>query len=239
VRTTVVYGVSLALHVALAGGVLAMRKTPRRERVAVVLREVKKPAAHAAAEPPKPPAPPLPAPPPPRAAPRRVAVAHPRPAPAAPRPAPSAAPPAPAVADFGLTLAGGAGPAAGLAVPAGGGAAPPPAPDEVRHARPKLLAARPAEDDCADGAAIKPKPIHVVQPTYTDDARAAQIAGKVRVEITVGADGAITEARVLQGLGHGLDEAALEAARASTFEPGTRCGKQVATTFTIGMRFAL
>jgi protein TonB len=44
---------------------------------------------------------------------------------------------------------------------------------------------------------------------------------------------------VIAGLGHGLDEAALEAARASTFEPGTRCGKAAVTTFTIGMRFSL
>ena len=67
----------------------------------------------------------------------------------------------------------------------------------------------------------------------------AQVEGKVRIEITVGPDGNVTGVRVLQGLGHGLDEAALEAARGSTFEPGTRCGKPVATTFTIGMRFTL
>ena len=81
---------------------------------------------------------------------------------------------------------------------------------------------------------MKPKPITILQPAYTDDARGAQIEGKVRIEITVGADGNVTAARVLEGLGHGLDEAALEAARGVDVRAGTRCGKPVATTFVIG-----
>ena len=47
------------------------------------------------------------------------------------------------------------------------------------------------------------------------------------------------EQGVLEGLGHGLDEVALTAARAATFEPGTRCGKPTSATFVIAMRFAL
>ena len=86
---------------------------------------------------------------------------------------------------------------------------------------------------------MKPKPITILQPAYTDDARGAQIEGKVRIEITVGTDGTVSAVRVIQGLGHGLDEAALEAARGSTFEAGTKCGKPIAMTFTIGMRFSL
>ncbi|MCU0683483.1 MAG: TonB family protein [Polyangiaceae bacterium] len=61
----------------------------------------------------------------------------------------------------------------------------------------------------------------------------------MRVELSVDERGRITSARVLQGLGHGLDEAALEAARRARFEPATRCGKAVAATFVVGMRFAL
>jgi protein TonB len=143
------------------------------------------------------------------------------------------------VADFGLTLASGDGPAIARA-PAADRPAPKPDAEPRRAPRPKVLAATPAEEaeECAE-AAVKPKPLNIVQPAYTDEARAQQIEGKVRVEITVGPDGAVTNVRVLQGLGHGLDEAALDAARGSTFEPGTRCGKAVATTFTIGMRFSL
>jgi protein TonB len=119
--------------------------------------------------------------------------------------------------------------------------ATPPPRDDTPKPKPKVLAAAgpvSAESACAEPI-VKPKPIQVIQPAYTPDAQAAGIAGKVRVEITISATGEVTGARVLEGLGHGLDEAALEAARASTFTPATRCGEPVGTTFTIGMRFSL
>jgi protein TonB len=59
------------------------------------------------------------------------------------------------------------------------------------------------------------------------------------VELSLDDAGRVTGARVLQGLGHGLDEAALAAARGARFEPATRCGRPVATTFTLAVRFAL
>jgi protein TonB len=233
-RMAVVYGASLAVHLGLAGGMLAVKPKPRQERVAIAIREVKKPAAKVAEKtPPKPPEPPAP----PKAAPRKVAMPAPKaaPAPAAPAAAPSAAPAAAVPEFFGLTMGGGPG-GNGVAVPAGRPAAEK---EEVRRARPKVLeAAAPEGDGCAEEP-VKPKPINVVQPAYTDEARTAAVEGKVRVELTVDAHGAVTNARVLAGLGHGLDEAALEAARASTFEPGTRCGKAAVATFTIGMRFSL
>ena len=82
-------------------------------------------------------------------------------------------------------------------------------------------------------------PMQYVRKKAKGFGRGAQIEGKVRIEITVGPDGAVTAVRVIQGLGHGLDEAALEAARGSTFEAGSKCGKPIAMTFTIGMRFSL
>lgn len=230
----VIYGASVAVHLGLAGGMLAVKPKPRQERVAIVVREVKKPAAKVAEKtPPKPAEPPAP----PKAAPRKVAMPAPKaaPAPAAPSAAPSAAPAAAAPEFFGLTLGGGPG-GNGVAVPA---ARPAGEKEEVRHAKPKVLAAAETEGDGCAEEPVKPKPINVVQPTFTDEARTAQIEGKVRVELTVDETGAVTNARVIAGLGHGLDEAALEAARASTFEPGTRCGKAAVTTFTIGMRFSL
>jgi protein TonB len=229
VRLSVVYGVSIAVHLGVGGVVWSLKKPEARERVAVTIREVKK----------APPKPQAPEPPPQvkKTPPRRVATASPRPA---PTPARSAAPPpaAPvAAADFGLTMAGGDGPVLPGLVPTSD--RPVPRKEEARQARPKVLtAAAPEEAGCPD-APVKPKPVTVLQPAYTDDARGAQIEGKVRVEITVAADGTVTGVRVLQGLGHGLDEAALEAARGSTFEAGSQCGKPIAMTFTIGMRFSL
>ncbi len=93
-----------------------------------------------------------------------------------------------------------------------------------------------AESTCSEPI-IKPKPVHVVQPAFTQEAQEAGITGKVRVEISISAAGEVTGVRLIAGLGHGLDEVALEAAKASTFSPATQCGQPVATTFTIGMRF--
>jgi protein TonB len=44
---------------------------------------------------------------------------------------------------------------------------------------------------------------------------------------------------LLQGLGYGLDEAALATARRAEFEPAVRCGKPTRATFNISMRFTL
>lgn len=60
----------------------------------------------------------------------------------------------------------------------------------------------------------------------------------MRVEVSVDAQGVVTSARILSGLGHGLDEAALRAAQTAKFSPALRCGKPTAATFVIGMRFA-
>jgi protein TonB len=95
----------------------------------------------------------------------------------------------------------------------------------------------PAIDDCADPPA-KPKPVSVPQPAYTEAARAAAVEGKVRVELTVDEAGRVVSVRVLSGLGHGLDEAAVAAAKAATFQPAVRCGKPTRATFTISMRFS-
>lgn len=142
-----------------------------------------------------------------------------------------------ALPDFGLTLSGGVG-AGGIAVPAGNGAAPPaPTKPQVEKPPPRVLTATPA-DACADPI-VKPKPIRMPQPAYTEAARAANIEGRVRVEVSVDAEGKVTGARLLSGLGHGLDEAALASAKQASFSPATRCGKPVSTTFVIAMRFSL
>jgi protein TonB len=93
-----------------------------------------------------------------------------------------------------------------------------------------------ATDGCSE-APVKPKPIQLVQPAYTPEALEAQIEGKVRVEITISATGVVTDVRVLEGLGHGLDEAAIAAARTFTFTPATRCGEPIEMTLKVGVSF--
>ncbi len=163
---------------------------------------------------------------------------------AAPTPAPEDTPPPAATAaaldglpDFGVSLSGGVN-GTGIALPIGGGGSARERPiDKVFHKAAPVAAVLPS-DGCDDPPA-KPKPISIPQPGYTPDAQAAAIEGKVRVQITVDETGKVVDVKLLQGLGHGLDEAALLAARSATFEPALHCGKPTRATFTLGMRFKL
>jgi periplasmic protein TonB len=209
-------------------------KIKKNTVVAISLSESHKP-------PPKKDEPPPPPPPPPpvkaKAAPVPVAVADSKPAPAPPSTDPT--PPTPngspdMFADLGLTMGNGAG---GMAVPVG---ARPVAQSAERETTRKVRALSAARQDTCDEPAVKPK-LHgeLVKPTYTEEARQAQIEGVVRVEITVGDQGNVIAVKVLKGLGYGLDEAAIKAAKQMTFEAGTKCGKAAVTKLTAGMRFTL
>ncbi|HVR18721.1 MAG TPA: TonB family protein, partial [Polyangiaceae bacterium] len=159
-----------------------------------------------------------------------------------PLPELEAAPKAPleALPDFGLTLSGGVG-GDGVAIPTGPIAAKSTAqkaaPERVVKRTLSPVGAAAAADDACEDPPTKPRPINVPQPAFTEAARAAGVEGKVRVELTVDETGRVVDVRVLQGLGYGLDEAALSAARSATFEPALRCGKPSRATFTISMRF--
>lgn len=75
--------------------------------------------------------------------------------------------------------------------------------------------------------------------TYTDTARQANVSGAVRLAILLGADGKVSHILKLWGIGYGLDEQAIRAARAIKFEPKKVDGKPVAVivireyTFTV------
>jgi TonB family C-terminal domain len=56
-------------------------------------------------------------------------------------------------------------------------------------------------------------------PRYSDEARKTKLQGSVMLAVLVGADGRVQEVRVIQGLGMGLDENALEAVRKWQFLP--------------------
>jgi protein TonB len=220
--------VSLGAHFVLGAALASVPPERKHEVVAIAFRDTKKPPPPKAPPPEEPP----PAAPQPHAA-RAKAAPPATPKADLPAAAPRAAAGLDALPDFGLSLGGG-GPG-GLAVPtggrAGGDAAPAPA------AAKTVGRVAPKGDECTDPPA-KPRPLARATPVYTDAARTAGVSGKVRVEITVDAEGRVVAARVLQGLGYGLDEAALAAARAMTFEPAVRCGRASSATFKIGFNFA-
>jgi TonB family protein len=79
----------------------------------------------------------------------------------------------------------------------------------------------------------KPKPI------YTQEARDLRIEGEVSLEVIFSAKGSIQVLRVIQGLGHGLDQSALQAASQIRFRPGSQDGVPVDTRATIHIVFQL
>lgn len=165
-------------------------------------------------------------------APKRAQVAAPA---ADPNPAPVNQAPIDALPDLGFELGGVSGGSSGFAVRASAPTSARPTSEVTK----RVLTTPPkqAPDPCQEGPA-KPKLIHLPKPAYTSLARQNSIEGKVRVSITVDAQGRVVNASVLAPLGFGLDEAALEAARSAQFEAAVRCGKPVQSTFTIAMRFS-
>src|SRR6516162_3109509 len=67
-----------------------------------------------------------------------------------------------------------------------------------------------------------PIPVYTPNPTYSEEARKAGLSGVVVVEVTVDAAGNVQEVGVVQPLGHGLDEKAVETIRTWRFKPAMR-----------------
>jgi periplasmic protein TonB len=226
---------SLVVHGVFAVGIGEIEIKKSRAATTIQIAEAKKPA--------KKPEPAKVDPPPSKPEPpaREKRAAAPKAAAAPPEPqAPVAAAPVADAPDFGLSLTGGVD-GTGFAMPAGGSTRPPALKPTTSKAAPKHLAAAatPAAVDPCEDPPAKPRPRSVPQPGYTDAARAAGVEGKVRVQLSVDESGRVISVKLLQGLGHGLDEAALAAARQAEFEPALRCGKPSSATFTISMRFSL
>jgi TonB family protein len=80
---------------------------------------------------------------------------------------------------------------------------------------------------------FKPKPV------YSAEARTLKLEGQVALEVVFGADGSVRVVHVIRGLGHGLDEAAQQAATQVKFRPATKDGAPVDTSATIYITFEL
>lgn len=77
------------------------------------------------------------------------------------------------------------------------------------------------------------------KPRYTEEARNLKLEGQVSLEVVFQANGSIRIVRVVHGLGHGLDEAAEQAASKVRFRPATRGGVPVDSNATIHITFQL
>jgi len=89
-----------------------------------------------------------------------------------------------------------------------------------------------------------PEPIGGIQAiqskiVYPEIAKRAGIEGKVYVLAFVDEKGTVTKAEIIKGLGAGLDEAALNAVKATKFKPGKQRGKPVKVQVSIPIVFKL
>jgi TonB family protein len=238
---------SVALHVGAAAGLWRIPKNIHQGPTSITMADGKKPKPKKDEakkdeakkdEPPKPiTAPDAPAK---RAAPPKPSPAQNTPPPPAAAAAPVAqAPSLAALPDLGLSFGNAGGPG-GMAIAA---AAPGAAADTAARPKPgdapKGVLPKPRSDDDCTEAEVKPKPLSVPQGTYTAAAQAAGIEGKVRLKLQIDESGNVLSVTVVQGLGSGLDESAIAAAKRGKFAPAQRCGRSVPGSTVFSMRFAL
>ena len=81
--------------------------------------------------------------------------------------------------------------------------------------------------------------VHGHPPPYPAAARADGVEGYVHLELVVGDGGLVETARVVGGIGHGLDEAAVEAVRTFRFTPAMKDGHAVRVRMAWSVQFRL
>jgi TonB family protein len=90
------------------------------------------------------------------------------------------------------------------------------------------------------GAGITPPSLlREVKPDYSEEARRRGIRGDVVLEIVVLADGRVGDIRVIEGLGFGLDQRAVDAVRQWRFSPAHRFGTPVDVVVEVAVEFKL
>jgi periplasmic protein TonB len=236
-RATVI--VSLVIHAGVAVSLMgAATQGERRKAISVAVADASKKKK---AEPPKPPPAPRPIA---RHAPKVVATAA-KPAAVieAPRPAARAAV-ATALAmsnddaPGGIALAS----AGGGGAPSGAGSAPQRVASAVSSARTRRAREALGGGNAGTGAGeaggggdapcaeepSKPVPVFKADLEYTVAAKTEGIEGKLKLKLTVAADGSVSDVEVLASVEPALDAVAVAAARQWRFTPALRCGRPVA-----------
>jgi TonB family protein len=75
-------------------------------------------------------------------------------------------------------------------------------------------------------------------PAFTSEARAQKVEGSVLLEVVIGKDGMARSAKVLRGIGYGLDESAVETVtKRWFFKPATLNGQPVSVQAKIEVTF--
>ncbi len=77
------------------------------------------------------------------------------------------------------------------------------------------------------------------RPVYNEEARKQHIEGEVLLDVKFAASGNVNVLRIVKGLGHGLDEAAIRCAEQIRFHPATRSGQPFDSDAVVHIVFAL
>jgi TonB family protein len=136
-----------------------------------------------------------------------------------------------ASADFGNGIANGGngdGRSNGKGVATGGFGS-----EQVVHQGPKIQQVDSGPATAPVEITFKPNPV------YTDEARSLKLEGEVLLEVSFSANGSLHVNRVVRGLGHGLDEAAIAAANKIRFKPALRNGQPVDSTAVVHVTFQI
>jgi len=105
--------------------------------------------------------------------------------------------------------------------------------EQVVHQGPKIAPAETGPATTPVEITFKPNPV------YTDEARSMKLEGEVLLEVTFYANATLNVNRVVRGLGHGLDEAAVSAAKKIRFKPALRYSQPVDSTAVVHVSFQL
>jgi len=105
--------------------------------------------------------------------------------------------------------------------------------DSEPAAQVRKAAAAPAPRTIPAEITAKPNPI------YTEEARKLRVEGEVLLEVIFESTGKLRVVRVVRGLGHGLDEAAVQAAEQIHFKPALRDGQPADSTAVLHIVFQL
>jgi TonB family protein len=100
-------------------------------------------------------------------------------------------------------------------------------------------ATQPKTEPPAEQVEIPVEVLSKPTPTYTAEARQLKLEGEVSLEVEFCASGSVRVLRVVRGLGHGLDEAATQAAERIRFKPAQRRGRAVDFRTTVHITFRL
>jgi protein TonB len=89
------------------------------------------------------------------------------------------------------------------------------------------------------GSISMPEVLYSVEPEFSEEARKAKASGDVLVYLWVDEHGMPTHARVMRGMGMGLDERALDAVKQYRFKPAMENGKPVMVEMYVHVSFQI